>query len=60
MQNNDNNDNKVIAQNRNDKKMQNQMTKKKAAQMTKQKIQQPSEFAGKMFIIFICVPIHVL
>ena len=43
----------MTPQNRNDKKMQNQMTKKwqkNDKKMTKINNQQPSEFAGKIFI----------
>ena len=39
----------MTPQNRNDKQMQNQMTKK-WQKMTKINNQQPSEFAGKIFI----------
>ena len=40
----------MTPQNRNDKKMQNQMTKNDK-KMTKLNNQQPSEFAGKIFIM---------
>ena len=45
------NDKKMTPQNRNDKKMQNQNDKKMTKKMTKINNQQPSEFAGKIFII---------
>ena len=48
------NDKKMTPQNRNDKKMQKPNDKK----MTKINNQQPSEFAGKIFIRFMCETRH--